>query len=320
MGRLIADANFKAIFRNQKVADKFIKILIPDLSVAKEEEVKEYQVVGNLMEKDYVMDDEEADRYVMPEEFDYLPEQESDNENKAPIHDVLFTLRSDVIPTRNNIITVDFEMQGKNQNYPIAMRGTYYASKLHAQTVRKGQNYNVAHKVYSIWLLNYKNWKDEIPVRSVFQSITYTERGTVELNGRVKKSLDYDINSDGMEIIYIELPKIDRGNISKELKKILLSIRDGDDLVKVVEDICGLESEEAKIMQSNLNTMVNKVNPYVEMGREEGIEKGIRGSALMLIELNIDRMTSITKLRETYDLTDAEAERFYEEALKEAKK
>ena len=282
---LLADDIFKAIFSEPKVAIRFIHLLMPflkdDLDISK---VSTYQYNGEELR--YCSSEERLER--IKKRFT----KQISETDKLIEFDILFDYQYG--PESTDVFTINIEMQNSKAKYDMATRAVYYAARVLTGILGKGQKYLALHKVYSIWLLNYKYFDDDTPIHSIGMRVfNNKESNALTNNPNEYTNYKYNKNSDLMEVVFIELPKL--SNILKEtqLRKFLetlVSSRKGD-ISERLKNICGLDDEEVLNMSEYLT--------YAEELEARGYARGeARGAARVETRVILNAYDSLKSVAE----------------------
>ena len=187
--------------------------------------------------------------------------------------------RLDILATDDNGIKYDIEMQCRKTKY-ISTRTVYYASKLFTKDLKENDDYNKS-RVISIWIFA-ENVTDR--KSAINEALMTFQPNEID---------NYDILSDNIRIIYLELNKykIDNKNINDKLTKWVDFLKNPIDLkIKTIEDkdiekarktldyISSSDEERLiidKIVEGR-NDYYSAKNIAREEGREEGLKEGLK--------------------------------------------
>ena len=187
--------------------------------------------------------------------------------------------RLDILAVDDNGIKYDIEMQCRKTK-DISARAVYYASKLFTKDLKENDDYNKS-RVISIWIFA-ENVTDR--KSAINEALMTFQPNEID---------NYDILSDNIRIIYLELNKykIDNKNINDKLTKWVDFLKNPIDLkIKTIEDkdiekarktldyISSSDEERLiidKIVEGR-NDYYSAKNIAREEGREEGLKEGLK--------------------------------------------
>lgn len=277
---LLVDDIFKAVFSEPQVAIRFVQLLMPFLGDNWDSsKISTYQYNGEEL---YNCDSEERFERIKKRFTKQISETD-----KLIEFDILFDYRYG--PESTDIFTINIEMQNNKADYDMATRAVYYASRVLTGILGRGQKYLALHKVYSIWLLNYKYFNDEIPIHSIGMRVfNNKESDALTNNPDEYENYQYNKNADLMEVVFIELPKL--SNIIKEtqLRKFLetLVYSKKEDVSERLQNICDLTDEEVLTMAKYLT--------YAEELEARGEARGEAKGKAEAVLAAYDTLRSIT--------------------------
>lgn len=195
------DTRFKEAFTTPSVAMTLLSALMPFVKYRKEN-ITEYLFNGdNLLG----LSEEE-----IKETIRLLPTKEVSSSGKLTEYDVLLVYKN--LQEQKDIYTINIEMQRNRERYDMLSRGIYYAARVLSNVLNIKENYDKLHKVYSIWLLDFNYFDDNLPIHSVNQFITCNPSWSA-LNQNIEDNsilCPVPSTADLMEIVVIELNKLER--------------------------------------------------------------------------------------------------------------
>lgn len=204
-------------------------------------------------------------------------------ENKSGILDIKATL--------NNKITVNIEMQVKNQHNMID-RSLYYWSSLYSSSLYKKQNYRENNKTITINILMF----------NIFKEGPYHEKCMI------KRNYNNEILTEDLEMHFIQIPKCKKddiktkldkwvqfiGNISKE--GVNIAMKENKEIRKAQEELEYLtgDEEERRLAELREKAIRDEVT-----NREGAIEEKTKEIAKKMKEekMDIETIMKITELR-----------------------
>jgi predicted transposase/invertase (TIGR01784 family) len=149
------------------------------------------------------------------------------------------TVRLDVLVTFNNGEQADLEMQMEKSGDNIKARSLFYASKLMAGQPRRGEKFRDTKRVYVIFFLN---------------CVLFPNSEKVPRRYSLQEETEQDVLTDKMEILFYEMPKLDKQvkayiegktgleNLRPEQKWcIFLKYRNEEQAGKLIEELCRQE-------------------------------------------------------------------------------
>lgn len=213
-------------------------------------------------------------------------------ENKAGILDIKATL--------NNNITVNIEMQVRNQ-YNMIDRSLYYWANLYSNSLYKKQNYRENNKTIAINILGFNIFKD----------------GPYHEKCMIKREYNNEILTEDLEMHFIQIPKCAKakiktkldcwmqfiGNISKE--GVNIAMKENKEIRKAQEELEYLSGDEevrriAELREKKIRDEITNLEGAKEEGEKKGILKSKIETAKKLLQENISidtiiRATGLTK-------------------------
>lgn len=176
----------------------------------------------------------------------------------------------DIKATLNNKITVNIEMQVKNE-YNIKERSLFYWSELYSSELYKNQDYTENNKTITINILDF----------NIFEEGPYHERC------RIKRDYNNEVLTEDLEIHFIQIPKCRQteikteldywmqfiGNISKEGVKI--AMEKNKEIKKAQEELDYLTGDEeerrlAELREKAIRDEISGLNGARREGKKEG--------------------------------------------------
>lgn len=209
-------------------------------------------------------------------------------ENKSGILDIKATL--------NNNITVNIEMQVRNQ-YNMIDRSLYYWSNLYSSSLHKNQNYKDNNKTITINILMF----------NIFEEGPYHEKCII------RRNYNGEVLTEDLEMHFIQIPKcrkedvktkLDRwvqfiGNISRE--GVDIAMKENEEIRKAQEELEYLtgDAEERRLAELREKAIRDEIT-NMEGARREGEEnKSIEIAKKMKKECMsfefIEKMTGLNK-------------------------
>lgn len=187
-------------------------------------------------------------------------------ENKTGILDIKATL--------NNNITVNIEMQVRNQ-YNMIDRSLYYWATLYSNSLYKKQNYKENNKTITINILEF----------NIFKEGPYHEKC------KIRRDYNREVLTEDLEMHFIQIPKCEKtdvktkldewvqfiGNISEEgVKK---AMEKNKEIKKANEELEYLSGDEearriAELREKAIRDEVTNLEGAREEGEKIGLEKG----------------------------------------------
>ena len=215
-------------------------------------------------------------------------------ENKLGILDIKATL--------NNNITVNIEMQVRNQ-YNIKERSLYYWSNLYSNNLYKNQDYIENNRTITINILDF----------NIFEEGPYHEKCMIT------RKYNGEILTEDLEIHFIQIPKCSKkevktkldqwmqfiGNISKEgVKKAMEENKEIKKAQEELEYLTGDEEERrlAFLREKAIRDEISNINGARKEGIKKGIEQGEKRKQLELAKnmkeekIPIEQIEKITGL------------------------
>lgn len=199
-------------------------------------------------------------------------------ENKIGILDIKATL--------NNNITVNIEMQIRNQ-YNMIDRTLYYWANLYSNSLYKKQNYKDSNKTITINILEF----------NIFKEGPYHEKCVI------RREYNNGILTEDLEIHFIQIPKCKKedvktkldqwvqyiGNVSEE--GVNIAMKENKEIRKAQEELEYLsgDEEERRIAELREKAIRDEVT-NIEGAKEEGIKQGKIETARKLKKMNINIM------------------------------
>ena len=221
----------------------------------------------------------------------YIKDVKLENNEISKIFKDSKSSRLDILAVDDNGIKYDIEMQCRKTK-DIPNRAVYYASKLFTKDLKENDDYNKS-RVISIWIFaeNVTNRKSAI--------------SEALMTFQPNKDDDYEILTDNIRIIYLELRKylINSYNYNDKLTKWVDFLTNPIDLEKKTfedEDIekarktlnyISTNDEERLIIDKIIegrNDFYSAKNIAKEEGREEGLKEKSIEIAKNMLKLNID--------------------------------
>lgn len=211
-------------------------------------------------------------------------------ENKTGILDIKATL--------NNNITVNIEMQIRNQ-YNMIDRTLYYWSNLYSNSLYKKQNYKENNKTITINILEF----------NIFKEGPYHEKCMI------RRDYNKEILTEDLEIHFIQIPKCKKediktkldqwiqyiGNVSEEGVKI--AMKENKEIRKAQEELEYLTGDEAERRIAELREKaIRDEITNIEGAKEEGVNKGSKrekteiAKRLKKMNMNIEDIEKATGL------------------------
>ena len=221
----------------------------------------------------------------------YIKDVKLENNEISKIFKDSKSSRLDILAVDDNGIKYDIEMQCRKTK-DIPNRAIYYASKLFTKDLKENDDYNKS-RVISIWIFaeNVTNRKSAISEALM----------TFQKN----KDDDYEILTDNIRIIYLELRKylINSYNYNDKLTKWVdfltnpikldrntVEDKDIEKAIKTLDYISTNDEERLiidKIIEGR-NDFYSAKNIAKEEGREEGLKEKSIEIAKNMLKLNID--------------------------------
>ncbi len=209
-------------------------------------------------------------------------------ENKAGILDIKATL--------NNNITVNIEMQVRNQ-YNMIDRTLYYWSNLYSNSLYKKQNYKENNKTITINILEFNIFKD----------------GPYHEKCMIRRDYNKEVLTEDLEIHFIQIPKCRKedvktkldqwvqyiGNVSKE--GVNIAMKENKEIRKAQEELEYLTGDEAERRIAELREKaIRDEITNLEGAREEGVLREKKEIAKKLKKMNmriedIEKATGLSK-------------------------
>ncbi len=262
---LIADSQFKIIFTEPKVSINLLQTLIPYLNT---DDNKSVDTILKECVSTYQFDNKELLGVPLEERAKIILEKPSElttGGGKTFRYDVLFDYK--IGSMEKDLYTINFEMQKKDKEYDMLERALCYAMTLSSSILKKGDNYNKLHKVFSIWFLNFNYFDDDIAVHSIAPRIYYNKSEDILTKDMSKQTTPvYHPNADLVEVVFIELTKRKKVRNSEKLKNILEAMCANEDKFKTIKLLFDLTDEEVEAM------LLQK--DFVDEVREEGRAEG----------------------------------------------
>lgn len=202
-------------------------------------------------------------------------------ENKSGILDIKATL--------NNKITVNIEMQVRNQHNMID-RSLYYWSNLYSSSLYKKQNYKDNNKTITINILMF----------NIFEKGPYHEKCMI------RRNYNGEILTEDLEMHFIQIPKCKKediktkldkwiqfiGNISKE--GVDIAMKENEEIRKAQEELEYLtgDEEERRLAELREKAIRDEVTNLTG-AREEGIAKGEKNKQVEIAKKMKDEKVDI---------------------------
>ena len=213
----------------------------------------------------------------------YIKDVKLENNEISKIFKDSKSSRLDILAVDDNGIKYDIEMQCRKTK-DIPNRAVYYASKLFTKDLKENDDYNKS-RVISIWIFaeNVTNRKSAI--------------SEALMTFQPNKDDDYEILTDNIRIIYLELRKylINSYNYNDKLTKWVdfltnpikldrntVEDKDIEKAIKTLDYISTNDEERLiidKIIEGR-NDFYSAKNIAREEGREEGREKGLKEKSI----------------------------------------
>ena len=221
----------------------------------------------------------------------YIKDVKLENNEISKIFKDSKSSRLDILAVDDNGIKYDIEMQCRKTK-DIPNRAVYYASKLFTKDLKENDDYNKS-RVISIWIFaeNVTNRKSAI--------------SEALMTFQPNKDDDYEILTDNIRIIYLELRKylINSYNYNDKLTKWVdfltnpikldrntVEDKDIEKAIKTLDYISTNDEERLiidKIIEGR-NDFYSAKNIAKEEGREEGLKEKSIEIAKNMLKLNID--------------------------------
>ena len=220
----------------------------------------------------------------------------------------------DIKATLNNNITVNIEMQVKNE-YNMIDRSLYYWSKLYNGSLKKKQNYKETNKTIAINILDY----------NIFEYGPYHERCMI------KREYNNEILTNDLEIHFIQIPKCKKEKIKTTLDfwiRFIGNIKDKEveEMKKEVSKetwnaVAEVQEQYWKIMSDPETRAIADLREKAIMdrkfliahaekeGREKGIEQGEKNKSIEIAKKLKQKNIDIKEIIEITGLTKLEVER-----------
>ncbi len=214
---------------------------------------------------------------------------------------------------------IDIEIQNYNE-YNIIKRGEFHASKIFYNSLKKGQDYNLAKKTVVIWITDFEQFKD----------------GPYHEFSKIIRNSNGEVLSEDITYHFIQLPKFYKQvteivtleeqwlaylscQLNKEELEGLFNMnKDIRDVNKMAEEILKdeelMDAIDAKVdeqIEENLR-LEHAYNNGKEQGKEEGIEQGIeqgeKQKSMKIAKNLLAKGIDINTIIETTGLTKEEIE------------
>jgi len=159
-----------------------------------------------------------------------------------------------------------------------------YQHTIASRVLEKGDDYTKLHKVYSIWLLNFNYFDDEITIHSIAPRVYYNMHRDILTENVSEQSIPvYSENADLIEVVFIELKKRKFMRNAGALKEVLDVLCENIDKSKTLQVLCDLSEEEMKNMIDRKSFIDELREELTEIGMEKGMERGRQLEKIQMI-------------------------------------
>ena len=263
------DVEFKTLFKYKSVAAMLLKYAVPDF-----EKYTLQEIADSILDIRPRNPASEAERF--HSEIDLLNEESGDSGEKLIRMDIVFAVQFEMkLPDNEKItyvnMTIDFEMQKEKPiEYKLVTRAMYYAASLLRDTLVSAEKYAGIHKVYTVWLCDFKFLDNSRYVHKYNMFRNYYENG----NYIYEKDNDADL----IEVLFIELTKLTE-HIQDDLAKFLDTVfNDISSLSKFMEEKLGI-AISGTALEEGVSEVVDKIT-YGEIREAQGELRGERKKAI----------------------------------------
>ena len=243
---------------------------------------------------------------VLAQTIDLEPTESGDRDNKGIRHDLVFLIRETRQRKRLvNKVTINFEVQSSKKSYNMVSRAVYYTAHLLKNTIRRGDNYDKLHKVYSIWFCDF-TLNDEIEMYEEIKNrpIHHYRMGRhyTDIN---KASIDDA--GDLMEAVMVELEKMKTLD-KAEYKMLKTLFYDTKNSMSLIEEV-------TKINLTKYKEVVDMFDIAEELRKEkERAKTELTRSVVSNLKSNLSKNDAINNISLALNIDKVEAQRLYDEA------
>lgn len=294
---LMIDRNFKQIFSEPRIALWFLKALMPELNI----NLENTDSLNSYLYWDIDVTKLEEGGLITK----FATQLSEGVTGKVSDFDILFDLKHG--PNELDIFTINIEMQRKNSHkYNMLARSIYYASKILSNVLNRGEDYNKLHKVYSIWILDFNFYQDDIPIHSTGLNTFYRKSASTITNNKDDRvCIPLEAEADLLEVVFIELKKIDNIHNANQLFDFLKVLKTNEgSLQEKIKALCGIQVKE----DATMSRFASFTEELLEEGRAEGRQEGraegrAEGKAEVIINMKAKGFT-VNQIAEILDMTE----------------
>lgn len=268
---IMKDESFKDLARYKCMASIFIKLLIPEFKDMSFIEIAEHII--DSKDRGSLSDEE-----IMQSEIDLEKTEIGTAKEKNTINDIVFLIRlpdGDIAKTvLKSELTVNFEMQNKNETRLI-QRAIYYGASLLRDTVPSGdRGYSNIHKIYTIWFCNFNIKLNRYGILDYKYIHRYGMRRYYD---DIPDKVANDIEADLINVTLVELPMLLSIINKTELEKLVVKIfYDTKQSVSSIESIQKINLTKYRKVVANRMDWEELTRQKTEESKQEGIKEGIK--------------------------------------------
>ena len=281
---IMEDESFKDLARYKCMASILMKVAIPEFKDMDYIDIARHII--DTKDRGYMTDDA-----LMQSEIDLEKTESGTAKEKNTINDIVFLVRLPSGLIARTILkpelTVNVEMQNKEEEFTM-QRAVYYGASLLRDTVPVGDNkYTNIHKVYTIWFCNFPIEVNRYGILNNEYIHTY---GIRRFYSNFPNHVANDSDMDLINVVFVELPLLlKRLACSGELEKLIVTI-----FYNTAKSVPSIEKAQ-KINLTKYRKVVAmrmdwdaKTKEKEKISKEEGLKEGLKEGRIQML---VDSMT-----------------------------